>query len=254
MDQGLGSPKSAQTRSWNCKRCGSPAVDGDKDAAIGWIAHSSYLGAIPKELGVRGLRLREGNIQIGGDDVLDPLFREERFNRWCVGELHILDERLLPNGRRDYFEPSPHMRQIENHLESIIQGIVSRCRGASTARNHVRKVRTTLEHAQSAYELADSGYLIADDAKALIKQAIRDLQEVEEGLSPTDAEQEKSMAELATLKAKLAQFRPRRGRPSMGKVRTEEVATYRRIFRALTELSPSPTAAKQMIEAVLGYT
>lgn len=230
-----------------------PAVDGDKHAAIGWIAHSSYLGAIPKELGVRGFRLREGNIQIGGDDVLDPLFREERFNRWCVGELHILDARILPNGRRDYFEPGPHMRQIENHLDSIIQGIVSRCRGASTARNHVRKVRTMLEHAQSAYELADSGYLIADDAKALIEQAMRNLQAVEEGLSPTVAEQEKSMADLAPLKAKLAQFRPRRGRPSMGKVRSEEVATYRRIFRALTELSPSPTAAKKMIEGVLGY-
>ena len=84
-----------------------PAVDRDQDAAIGWIAHTTYLGAIPKDQGVRGLRLREGNIQIGGDDVLDPLFREERFNRWCVGELHILDERLLPNGRRDYFEPRP---------------------------------------------------------------------------------------------------------------------------------------------------
>ena len=107
-----------------------PAVDGDKDAAIGWIAHTSYLGAIPKDLGVRGLRIREGNIQIGGHDVLDPLFREERFNRWCVGEFHILDERLLPNGRRDYFEPGPHMRQIENRLESVIQGVVSRCRGS----------------------------------------------------------------------------------------------------------------------------
>ena len=41
-----------------------PAADNNSDAAIGWIAHSSYLGAIPKELGVRGLRLREGNIQI----------------------------------------------------------------------------------------------------------------------------------------------------------------------------------------------
>ena len=42
-----------------------PAADGYKDAAIGWIAHSSYFGAIPKELDLRGLRLREGNIQIG---------------------------------------------------------------------------------------------------------------------------------------------------------------------------------------------
>ena len=230
-----------------------PAADNDKDAAIGWVAHSSYLGAIPKELGVRGLRLREGNIQIGGDDVFDSLFREERFNRWCVGELHIVDERLLPNGRRDYFEPSPHMRQIENHLESVIQGIVSRCRGASTARNHIRKVQTTLEHTESAYELAGSGYLKAEDARALIERALRNIRTLEETLSATDPDQEKSRAELARLKAKLEQFRPRRGRPSLGNVRSREIATYQRIFRALTELSPSPSAAKEIIEGVLGY-
>ena len=230
-----------------------PAADNDKDVAIGWVAHSSYLGAIPKELGVRGLRLREGNIQIGGEDVFDPLFREERFNRWCVGELHVVDERLLPNGRRDYFEPSPHMRQIENHLESAIQGIVSRCREASTARNHIRKVQMALEHTESAYDLASSGYLKADDARALIERALRSVRTLEETLSATDPDRRPNIAELARLKAKLAQFRPRRGRPRMGGVRSPEVATYHRIFRALTELSPSPSAAKAMIERILAY-
>ena len=230
-----------------------PAADNDSNAAIGWVAHSSYLGAIPKALGVRGIRLREGNIQIGGDDVFDPLFPEERFNRWCVGELHVLDQRLLPNGRRDYFEPSPHMRQIENHLESIIQRIVTRCRHASTARNKVRKVQTTLQHLQSAYDLAGSGYLNAEDARALIERALQNVQSVEETLSAVDSGQETNITELVRLKAKLAQFRPRRGRPRMGKVCSREIATYQRIFRALTELSPSPSVAKEMIEGVLAY-
>ena len=230
-----------------------PAADSDKDAAIGWIAHSSYIGAIPKELGVRGLRLREGNIQIGGEKALDPLFREERFNRWCVGEFHIVDERLLPNGRRDYFEPSPHMRQIENQLESIIQEIVSRCRTASSARNQTRKMQSTLEHMQSAYELAGSGYLKAVDARNLIEKALKNVQTVEEALDPTDPNHENKVAELARLREKLAQFRPRRGRPHMGKVRSAEIATYQQIFRALTDLCPSPRIAKEMIEGVIEY-
>ena len=228
-----------------------PAVDSDKDAAIGWVAHSSYLGAIPKELGVRGLRLREGNLQIGGEDVLDTLFREERFNRWCVGELHIVDERLLPNGRRDYFEPGPHMRHLENHLESIIRGIVSRCRNASSARNQTRKIQTRLQNSKSAYELATSGYLKAVDARKLIKQALRNLQVLEETPSSITPHDEKTVAELARIKEKLTQFRPRRGRPQLGKVRSSEIATYRRIFSALTEMSPSPSVAKDIIEGVL---
>ena len=230
-----------------------PAPDTDNDAAIGWIAHSTYLGAIPKDLGARGIRLREGNIQIGDENALDTLFREERFNRWCVGEIHIVDARLLPNGRRDYFEPGPHMRQIENHLESIIQSVVRRCRNASSARNQQRKMQTTLEHMDSAHELAGSGYLKAPDAMALVEKVMEKGQTLEENLDPTDPDHEEKGAEIARLRAKLSQFRPKRGRPPMGKVRKADIATYQRVFKALTELCPSPRVAKEMIEGVLGY-
>ena len=230
-----------------------PAADTDKTAAIGWIAHSSYLGAIPKGLGVRGIRLREGNIQIGDENALDTLFREERFNRWCVGEIHVVDARLLPNGRRDYFEPSPHMRQIENHLESVIQSVVHRCRNASSARNQQRKVQTTIDHMDSAYELAGSGYLKAADAKALIEKMMEKVPTLEESLDPTDPDHENKVTELERLRSKFSQFRPKQGRPPMGKVRKAEIATYQRVFKALTELCPSPSVAKEMIEGVLGH-
>ena len=228
-----------------------PAADTDIDAAIGWIAHSSYLGAIPKNLGIRGIRLREGNIQIGGENALDHLFREERFNRWCVGELHIVDERLLPNGRRDYFEPSPHMRQVENHIESLIQGVVNRCRNASSARLQRRKLQTTVEQMDSAYELAGSGYLKAADASDLVEKALQNVQNLEESLDPTDPDHKRKITDIACLKAKLSQFRPRRGRPPMGKVGNREVAIYQQVFKALTELCASPSVAKEMIEGVL---
>ena len=84
-----------------------PSIDGSGEAAVGWVAHSSYLGRSQKELRVRGIRARVGNIQIGGEGVFDDLFTEERFNRWCVGELHILDSRIIPNARRDYSSLDP---------------------------------------------------------------------------------------------------------------------------------------------------
>ena len=230
-----------------------PAADSNKVAAIGWIAHSSYLGAIPKELGIRGIRLREGNIQIGDESALDTVFREERFNRWCVGEVHIVDERLLPNGRRDYFEPGPHMRQIENQLESIIQGVVKRCRSASSTRNQHRKVKSTLEQLQSAYELAASGYLETPDAKTLIEKALQSAKALEESLDPMDPEHDAKLEAIGALTKKLVEFRPRRGRPPMGGIRKGEIATYRRIFKALTEVCPSTKVAKEVIEGVLGY-
>ena len=72
-----------------------PALEGGK-SAVGWVAHSSYLGMIPRNAGVRGIRARSGNIQIGDETVFEHLFPEERFNRWCVGEVHMVDSRIIP--------------------------------------------------------------------------------------------------------------------------------------------------------------
>ena len=117
-----------------------PSADGNRSAALGWVAHSSYLGAIPKEVGIRGVRARVGNIQIGDESVFERLFPEERFNRWCVGEIHIVDSRIVPNGRRDYFEPGPHVRNLENRLGAVFRRTAARCRKASATRNSGRKV------------------------------------------------------------------------------------------------------------------
>lgn len=72
--------------------------------------------AIPASTNVRGLRLRVGNIQVGGDKLLEDLFPEPRFNSWSVGEIHILDQRVTPNGRRDHCEQNVHYLNILNHL------------------------------------------------------------------------------------------------------------------------------------------
>ena len=131
-----------------------PTVDGNGDAAVGWLAHSSYLGTIPKNQVLRGLRAREGNIQIGDEGVFDTFFPEERFNRWCVGEVHIMDHRIMPNGRRDYFKPGPHTKNLENRMEAIVRGIVSRCRKASQTRNRSQRLLAMLHQMESAYDLA----------------------------------------------------------------------------------------------------
>ena len=38
------------------------------------------------------------------ENILQEIFKEKRFNSWCVGEIHILDNRIMANGRRDNFE------------------------------------------------------------------------------------------------------------------------------------------------------
>jgi hypothetical protein len=85
----------------------TPGRDGEVAAAT-WILHHDYRGGLPSNSLVEGWRLRCGDIQIGDNSLLQGLFPESRFNGWCVAETHVLDQRILPNGRRDHFEQNTY--------------------------------------------------------------------------------------------------------------------------------------------------
>ena len=229
-----------------------PKLEGRGFAAVGWIAHTSYIGALRKESGIRCIRVRAGNIQIGDESVFDHLFSETRFNRWCVAELHILDPRVIPNGRRDYFEPSPHLRNIENHLGAICRKLERRCRTESVRRNQHKRFQLLLESLDASYSLARSGYLTTNAAKKLIGaklSSIEDLKEKHQSLNHTE-----DLAELNVLEDKLLNFRVKRGRASLAGIDASEVPVYRTIFGALTEILPSLKMAKETMEKVLART
>jgi hypothetical protein len=114
-----------------------PSLSSGTDA-IGWVLHSDYLGAIPDRHGIKGLRLRVGNIQIGEPRLLDLAFPEARFNSWTVGECHILSPKLVPNARRDDFEQSNHYSNLLTHLLPKAKEIAKACRESSAERTRQR--------------------------------------------------------------------------------------------------------------------
>jgi hypothetical protein len=125
-------------------------------AAVGWILHHGYLGAFPKTSPIKGLRLRSGNLQIGEAELLDEIFPESRFNSWAVGEVHILDDRILPNGRRDHFEQNVHFRNVLSQLAPIARDLVQLCRVNSIRRNWTRKF--------------EQGVIFIRDRQAILRQ------------------------------------------------------------------------------------
>jgi hypothetical protein len=116
-----------------------PDLDGGI-AAVGWLLHHGYLGSITVQARIGGLRARVGNVQVGADDLLTEIFPEARFNGWTVGEIHIIDPRILPNARRDNFEQNIHYSNVTAQLEPLGRQIARRARSASVARNEARKV------------------------------------------------------------------------------------------------------------------
>lgn len=112
-------------------------LDGET-ACVGWVLHHGYTGALPVACNVRGLRVRCGNIQVGDDRMFEELFPEARFNAWSVGELHVIDPRIIPNGRRDHFEQSVHFDNLRTHLTPLAREITRRCRTSSIQRKWSR--------------------------------------------------------------------------------------------------------------------
>ena len=226
-----------------------PSIGDGETAAIGWIAHSTYLGAIPKEQRVRGIRARVGNIQIGGEAVFDDLFVEERFNRWCVGELHILDPRIVPNSRRDYFQPGPHLRNLENQLGPVLRSVSTRCRRQSTIRNRARKAVSSLCHIEDLHTLAISGYLTLADSDALVQKALQELVELRNIVRDGNLDQA-ALERLKNAEENLTSYSTPVKQQPFGDLSPPEIAVYQRVFGALAALAPSPGSATDLIDTV----
>jgi len=229
-----------------------PRLNGGDYAAIGWMAHTSYLGALPAKAGIRCLRARHGNIQIGDESVFDHLFSEARFNRWCTGEIHILDPRIIPNGRRDYFEPGAHLRNLENHLSAVCRRLEQRVRVSSHGRNRQKNFRTFLEKMEESYKLAISGYLAAEAARQFADGKIAEIEKYKgKYRNIGDAENIKA---LEKWERKLAPFNIKAYRKnSLRGVKSSEVSIYRRIFGILAQTSSSPQEARKRIESILEH-
>jgi hypothetical protein len=123
-------------------------LDGGIDA-IGWLLHHNYYGALPQALGIRGLRLRLGNMQVGADNVFEVAFPEPRFNSWSVGEVHVLCSRLVPNGRRDDLEQNIHYQNLLNHVSQHARRVAKLCRTKSSERNARQRLQHNNEVSQN---------------------------------------------------------------------------------------------------------
>ena len=227
-----------------------PNIDGSGSAALAWFAHSSYLGAISRAAGIRGIRARVGNIQVGSESSLEALFDEERFNRWCMGEVHVLDRRILPNARRDYFEPNPHLQSLESKLNVHFHRLSAQCRKASSERNRRKKRESEISDLSQTLELAASRYIDPSLALELCTATTSRLQKVKAMVTPLEKTDSKTSLKVESLERELLKLR----------VNLEELAEQHEddlesqllhaLSRSLLQHVKSTSQTLQVIEAV----
>lgn len=108
-----------------------------------WVGLSKFQKAIPKINQMRGLRLRKENIQIGGEDALQKLFKEDRGNSYFVGEVFAIDKELIPNSQRDYFNENYVRLEFERELYKYFNEELHKVYyGGSTINSAIKKIDT----------------------------------------------------------------------------------------------------------------
>ena len=188
-----------------------PDVDG-ATGAVAWIAHHEYVRSIPPTLGIRGLRARYGDLQVGESNLFDKSFKESRFNGWSIGEIHVFDRRIVPNARRDNFEINHHHYNLLVQLGPVAAAITQRCRSASISRNAEQIVRNVIAEVAArlkqkrAFDRAELSRLKSSVLRARTKAKRIAEQETREQLEKR----------LDRLKAALVKVSPKRGASVVG--------------------------------------
>lgn len=156
----------------NLRRVDTFEIMGDEGevAAFGWVADHAYMGAIPKRLGLGGIRLRAGNIQVGDESLLAPLYPEQRFASWAIGDIHVSSRRIIPNARRDDFEHTTHYLKLQADLGIRATELAHVIRTRSQQRQRLRNVQIHFQSIDDWYGLAKKV-----ETPLLLKKALLDL-------------------------------------------------------------------------------
>ncbi|TGR83019.1 molecular chaperone Hsp90 [Mesorhizobium sp. M2D.F.Ca.ET.223.01.1.1] len=231
-----------------------PGIDGEL-AALAWILHHDYEGALPTRTLVKGLRLRSGNVQVGDHALLEDLFPEPRFNVWSVGEVHVIDRRIVPNGRRDHFEQNAHFHNLINHLTPTARDISRHCRTRSIRRKWEREFEFHAEALKETLGVVAQGGVGRSERERLALSAEQTLLKLDklasmQILAEGGDARRKVIVELRVRLGELMDDAAPVASPLMRLPRKQQ-KLYQEFFELIYECSANRIAAKALIDRIL---
>ena len=145
----------------------------------GWYAKMGYLASIPPSVGMRGIRVRQGNIEVGDEHFLAEIFAERRFATWHVGEIHV-NYALKVNARRDGFEQSRDFEALLEQANLLGRHLSYLCRAASKARS--RRISTSRTLAKVESVVRQAFFLTEEHVTSSVSAAEAMLSKLEQSL------------------------------------------------------------------------
>lgn len=231
-----------------------PGVEGDI-AAIGWIADTSYFGTIPPSGLIKGIRFRVGNIQVGESDIVASEFPETRFNSWSIGELHVLSNKVIPNGRRDNFEENTHFDDLLSQLQPFLKGIAQVCRRKSSRRQWAIRFNSKVNAVEQDLKLLESGSLSKRKIPAKVKTVETGTLELEELITSSTYDWVKELRpQITPLKRRLKKVTKRDsngGTDPLAAVPYTKRLAFQEVLELVYEVSANKEVGNMMVEKVI---
>lgn len=162
-----------------------------------WFGVSQFKAIISKDCEMRGLRLRKENIQIGNEDALQKLFKEDRGQHYFVGEVFAVSKHLIPNSQRDYFNENSTRVWFEKEIRRYFKDSLTKVYyGGSKVNSSFKAIdeyeRKVIEHQEKTnnkdYVDPNHAALAVENIKKAESEAEKAQKEIEKLKSNDDSE------------------------------------------------------------------
>jgi len=145
---------------------------------IGWLAITDFSGQIRDEM-LQGIRLRKGNILVGDNSTFARFFPSEGAvaNKMFAGEIHILHPDIIPNAKRDDFEPSKVYQELADKLSNWADHLNRTYRrGASKVSSAIRNIDKAITNLGDLELQLKTGVITSDTKRDKYLQDINKIQ------------------------------------------------------------------------------
>ena len=238
-----------------------------------WVGLSRFEKQIPKVNAMRGLRVRSANIQLGNDDVLTDLFKENRGNYYFVGEVFAVDRQLVPNSQRDYFNENVARVLFEDSLRVYFFDVLHKLYyEANRVKNDYKRQEEYLAIVSEYQKKEQSGFVNDEERQKLqfdIEKAKRSAEEARKRLDKLDnddtsspisevrksigrkyeADKLKKKAEEVTVTPKTEEKKKTFVTDSLSKLSRSERKLVSKILTIITDVAPKEIA-EQIIDKI----
>lgn len=160
-----------------------------------WIGVSRFKAVISRDCKMRGIRLRKENIQIGSEDALQKLFKEDRGHHYFIGEVFAVSKDLIPNSQRDYFNENATRVEFEREMRRYFNSELSKIYREGSDINSAFNKLDNYERKEAEFQEKKKRGDFVDENH--LKSAVEEVKKAEEAAqkAASDIEKKKLKAE-----------------------------------------------------------